>query len=98
MKMENVQTKAPDKRKENLVSFRLSDKERALLQTKVDSSSVKISDFLRQCIMDQVPGLLDDLKFVLGFFQKNAENLKIDATEADRFRKILQKLKELREK
>lgn len=110
MEMENIQTKVPDKRKDILVSFRLkTDQERALLQTKADRSNLKVSEFLRHCItgeqikenIDQsslIMSLIDDLRFVLGFFQKNAENLKIDTIEAEKFRKILQKLKELREK
>jgi len=110
MDMEKIISKMEDKPRDILVSFRLkSYQERDLLQAKADRLNLKVSEFLRQCINGQeikenadqrglISSLIDDLRFVLGFFQKNAENLKIDATEADRFRKILQKLKELREK
>ncbi len=108
--MERVMSMLEPKRKDILVSFRLkSEEERDLLQSRADQSNVKVSEFLRQCITGQetraskdqhalILSLIDDMRFMLGFFQKNAENLKIDAMEADRFRKILQRLKEMREK
>ena len=108
--MERVISMLESRRKDIIISFRLkSEEERDLLQAKADQSNLKVSEFLRKCISGQeikennnqrglIAGLVDDMRFMLEFFQNNADNLKINASEMERFRKILQKLKELREK
>ncbi|HME56003.1 MAG TPA: hypothetical protein VKM55_27615 [Candidatus Lokiarchaeia archaeon] len=108
--MEQIISKMEDKHRDILVSFRLkSDQERDLLQAKADRLNLKVSEFLRQCINGQeikentdqrglISSLIEDMGFMLKFFQKNYEDLKIDTAEAERFKKILQKLKEMREK
>ncbi|NMC05598.1 MAG: hypothetical protein GYA24_10315 [Candidatus Lokiarchaeota archaeon] len=90
------------------ISFRLrNNAERDALLHKAKQKNVNVTDFLRGCILDDAPiktladenlvkTLIDDISFLLTFFDKNKENLDLDEQDKGRLKAILKKLKVLK--
>lgn len=101
------QTKANTK--EFTICFRLDKAQYDILNGKAKEAHSKKSDFLRDCISGQkmarnddqkavIKALLDDMSFIFDFFQRNATKLTLKETDKERFKVILQKVRELGKK
>ncbi|MFX0098602.1 MAG: hypothetical protein ACFFCS_03405 [Candidatus Hodarchaeota archaeon] len=87
------------------ISFRLkSHEEKNVLSKKAGELEMTISEYLRNCALNEesnsasIPNpqneeLLEDIKFLFGFFQKNSRNLEMNDSERKRIKEILEKIK-----